>query len=333
MMPIDSNQPRLRIRQVSKHFGSRGFRQLLRRSSREITALAGVDLELAAGEITALLGPNGAGKTTLMAICCDIVRADTGTVVVDGFDTVANGRKARRRIGLVTTDDRSFFWRLSARENLQFFAALQGLDRGEAKRRSEDFLERFGLKAHADRRFATYSTGMKKRLSLARALLHKPSVLLLDEATNGLDVEGTDVLLDLVKHEATREGAAVLWATHRAEELAALCDRVTVLVGGQLRYDGRIDEFLEFQRQRTHYRIEVAGEATGNEALESMARAMGLTVQGTGHRTRLTGDASVSLADVVAQLAAGGFHVRGVEQPPTTLAQLFTDLAPDRETS
>ncbi|MEW6742816.1 MAG: ABC transporter ATP-binding protein [Planctomycetota bacterium] len=277
--PATARRALIEVEHLSKTYRVRTFSDLLRpRNASRIPALSDVSLKLYPGEVTALLGPNGAGKTTLINIVCDLTRSDSGAVRVAGYPVPRESRRAQREIGVVTTNDRSFFWRLSGRHNLEFFAALHGIPRRLARERSRQMLERFGLSSHADRLFRTYSAGMKKRLGLARAFLHDPAVLLMDESTSGLDAAATEDLLQLVDTEVRSAGKCVLWATHRAEEVERLCDRVLVLGGGRLLYDGRVEHFRELGRRRSGFLVEVRLPPTGANALLAHLRQTGATV-------------------------------------------------------
>ena len=203
---------------------------------------SGIDLEVAAGEVHALLGPNGAGKTTLMRILSGLVDPSAGSAHV--LDRRA-GRSPELRalIGMVPPGDRTFYLRLSGLENLVFFARLHGLRRRAARARSLELLEAVGLGDAATRPISTYSHGMQKRLSFARALLSDPELLLVDEATHDLDPVAAQQVRDLTAARAAT-GTAVLWATQRIEELHGFAQRVTVLdrgARGLRRLGGRAD--------------------------------------------------------------------------------------------
>src|SRR5438067_1843247 len=157
-------------------------------------ALRGVDIRLHRGEIHALLGPNGAGKTTLIRVLSGLLEPQEGHVVVAGFDGRRQARALRERIGLMPSGDRTLYLRISGRENLAFFGRLQGLGRRDAYSRADELLERVGLLEDGRRRVRTYSHGMQKRLSFARALLTEPEVLLIDEATHDLDPRAARVV-------------------------------------------------------------------------------------------------------------------------------------------
>jgi len=205
-------------------------------------ALDDVSLTVAPGELHALLGPNGAGKTTLLRIMSGLTTPSSGRVQVLGHDTSAF-REVRREVGLVPAGDRTFYLRISGLENLLFFGRLQGLRRRAAVERAHELLERVGLAAAAGTRVGEYSTGMQKRLSIARALFPGPRVLLVDEATHDLDPSGASEIRDLVG-ELAAGGAAVLWATQRVEEVQGFAQRVTLLQGGRVRFAGSVAELV-----------------------------------------------------------------------------------------
>jgi ABC-2 type transport system ATP-binding protein len=206
----------------------------LRKRFGGVTALDGVDLDVRPGEIVALLGPNGAGKSTLTRIIATTVLPDAGLVRVAGVDVVAQPPAARRCIGLTLGDERSWFWRLSGRHNLEFFAALYGLPRKAAAVRADELLATVGLAEAADRRFDGYSTGMKMRLSLARALLPNPRILLLDEPTRSLDPVAAVEFREHVLALARSRDMAVLYTTHDLHEASAIASRLVVIAHGAL---------------------------------------------------------------------------------------------------
>jgi ABC-2 type transport system ATP-binding protein len=210
----------------------------LHRSFGPVHALAGVDLEVAAGEVHALLGPNGAGKTTLMRILSGLVDPSEGSAYVLDH-RAGRSPELRALIGLVPSGDRTFYLRLSGLENLIFFARLHGLRRRAARARAAELLDAVGLGEASRRPISTYSHGMQKRLSFARALLSDPQLLLVDEATHDLDPVAAQQVRDLTAGYAHR-GAAVLWATQRIEELHGFAERVTVLDRGAVAFTGSV---------------------------------------------------------------------------------------------
>jgi ABC-2 type transport system ATP-binding protein len=234
MLRTSPGYPRegVRIEGLHKRFG-------------KLAALRGLDLVVPWNEIVAVLGPNGAGKSTLLRILGTTVLPDSGHVEVAGHDVVADAGSARRSLGLVLGDERSWYWRLSGRENLEFFAALHGLRRPEARRRVEELLPAVDLVEHADRRFDRYSSGMRARLALARALIHEPPVLCLDEPTATLDPVAAASFRNLVRRQA-EGGRAVLFTTHDLHEAAAVASMVVVLARG--RVAARVDDHPDAAR-------------------------------------------------------------------------------------
>jgi ABC-2 type transport system ATP-binding protein len=208
-------------------------------SDEPVDAVRDVSFGVAPGEIVGLVGPNGAGKTTLLKIIATLLEPSTGTVLVNGFDTVRSAHDARSRLGLVLTDDRATYWRLTGRQNLEFFGVLAGLTRSAARQRADELLAHVGL-ADRDKRVMGYSSGMRSALNLARAVMTEPAVLVLDEPTRSLDPLASAATCDLLREQA-KKGSAVLLSSHRIDEVAALCDRVVVLLAGSVRYVGPPD--------------------------------------------------------------------------------------------
>jgi ABC-2 type transport system ATP-binding protein len=197
-------------------------------------ALQDVNFEIWPGEIIALLGPNGAGKSTLTRILATTLSPSEGTARINGHDISESSAAARNSTGLVLSEERSFFWRLSGKANLEFFSALYGLARPAARQRTLMTLDAVGLLEVADRRVDRYSTGMRARLSIARAMLGQPGVLLLDEPTRSLDPVVAKEVRSVVSDLATQRGVAVLYTTHDLHEAAAIASRTMILVNGKV---------------------------------------------------------------------------------------------------
>jgi ABC-2 type transport system ATP-binding protein len=323
--------PALSVRDVSKWYGERSFLTWLGgRQHASVRALDAVGFDLEPAEVTALLGPNGSGKTTLMNIIADLVRADSGTVSVCGLPVPDRSREAQRHLGLVPANERSFFWRLTGRQNLEFFADLHGLERSESRPKIRRLLETFGLAAAADRRFLTYSAGMKKRLSIARAMLHGPRVLLMDEPTNGLDAQGMDDLVEFVRSDLTRLGCTILWATHRLEEVRRLCDRVIVLGAGRVRFQGTTKEFENRVARDVRYLLECEVPEIARPAVDAITRSAGAAeteYRGDLLKLRLAArDGEDPLTGVLRDLAAAGATIRLVEREAESLQGIFVRL-------
>ncbi len=221
---------------LTKHYAlSRGWRRLSR--ARPARAVQDVNLRIDSGELFGLLGPNGAGKTTLVKMLCTLILPTHGSATVAGF-SLRRASEIRAAVGMMVSDDRSFYWRLSGRENLQFFAALYRLHGTTAHRRVDEVLEQVDMSAHANRRFSDYSTGMKQRIALARCLLHRPRILFLDEPSRSLDPSATQRLHDLLRRLIAEHTMTVFLITHDLSEAEKLCNRVAVMSNGRIRMVG-----------------------------------------------------------------------------------------------
>lgn len=232
------NGGEIRIRGLSKRFPrSTNLWQFLRRPfAREyVTALEGIDLTLEPGRIYGLVGPNGAGKTTLIKVIAGLVLPSTGDVSVGGLDAVREARAIRARVGYVVADERSFFWRLSVRENLRFFATLRSPSVRERRERVDECLRRVRLEREAERPFQALSTGMRQRLAIARGLLSMPRILLLDEPTRSLDPDAAQHVRDLMRELLAEDpGRLMLCSSHDLNEVREVCSHVLLIREGKL---------------------------------------------------------------------------------------------------
>ncbi len=197
-----------------------------------VSALRGVSLEIKQGEIFGLIGNNGAGKTTLTKIIATLVQPTNGFVTVGGFDSVNEDVRVRSLIGLATTEERSFYWRLTCRQNLLFFSRLYGMEDKPAARRIDELFEWLELTKLSGRRFSDLSTGNKQRLAFARALIPNPPILLLDEPTRSLDPIAAAKMRDIIR---SLEGVSILLTSHNLSEIEELCERVAVISKGKIR--------------------------------------------------------------------------------------------------
>ncbi|MGN2244098.1 ATP-binding cassette domain-containing protein [Frateuria sp. GZRR33] len=197
-----------------------------------VKAVDGVSFTARDGEITGLLGPNGAGKTTTLRMLYTLMKPDRGQVLVDGADAATDALTVRRHLG-VLPDARGLYKRLTARENIDYFAHLQGLPDEEVRSRREALIEALDMADIADRRTEGFSQGQRVKTAIARALVHDPRNVILDEPTNGLDVMATRALRQfMLKLKA--EGRCVLFSSHIMQEVAALCDRIVVIAHGRV---------------------------------------------------------------------------------------------------
>jgi len=224
-----------------RHFGIFGFlrkRAKKKGSSgreKDITvALDHVNVNIRSEELFGLLGPNGAGKTTLVKCLSTTLLPDEGTAIVNGFDILKQATLVRSSIGLAIGGERTLYWKLTAKDNLMYFASLYKIPRNHAKERVDELLELMGLSDRADERLEDYSTGMRQKVAIARALLHDPPVLLLDEPTLGLDPTFSRQIRNLIKELCRKEGKTALLTTHSMEEADEMCDRIAIINDGKI---------------------------------------------------------------------------------------------------
>jgi sodium transport system ATP-binding protein len=206
----------------------------------DVKAVRDVSFTARDGEITGLLGPNGAGKTTSLRMLYTLLTPDAGEVLVDGINAHEDPLGARRQLG-VLPDARGLYRRLTARENIQYYADLHGLAPDVAQQRIDQLIHRLGMHSIADRRCEGFSQGERVKTAIARALVHAPKNIVLDEPTNGLDVLATRALRDFLR-DLRAEGHCVLLSTHVMQEVAALCDRIVVIAHGQVVANGTPEE-------------------------------------------------------------------------------------------
>lgn len=212
----------------------------LRKSFGAVKAVNDVSFSAPDGVITGILGPNGAGKTTTLRMLYTLLQPDAGEIRIDGIDPVAQPEQARRAIG-VLPDSHGLYARLTSRENIAYFGRLQELDRETIRRRTDELVRALAMEDIADRRTEGFSHGQRVKVAIARALIHRPANIMLDEPTNGLDVMSTRAMRDFLRG-LRKAGHCVLFSSHIMQEVAALCDRVIVIADGRVVATGTPDE-------------------------------------------------------------------------------------------
>jgi ABC-2 type transport system ATP-binding protein len=238
-----------------------------RRRAKEVEAVRGVSFDVGEGELFGLLGPNGAGKTTTIKMLITLLIPTSGSARVLGYDVVKSAREVRRRIGYVFGGDRGVYERLSALDNLRYFAELYGVPARDQRRRIAELLDLVGLTGREKERVEGYSRGMRQRLHVARGLLHDPPVLFLDEPTIGLDPVGARELRATIAALA-HAGKTVLLTTHYMFEADALCDRIAVIAQGKIVAEGSPTDLKARVADGRVVEIEVYG--TADEAVERL---------------------------------------------------------------
>ncbi|MEQ9823291.1 MAG: ABC transporter ATP-binding protein [Puniceicoccaceae bacterium] len=221
------DSPLLSIQQLCKRYG-------------ELRAVDDVSFEVRAGEIYGLLGPNGAGKTTTISLSCGLLKPDVGSVSVEGVSFWSDPHRARSRMGVVP-QDLALYEELSGRENLEFWGRIAGLSMGDSRSRATELLEALSLADKARQAVKKYSGGMKRRINLGCALMHRPRLILLDEPTVGIDPQARANILEFIK-KLVAEGVGILYTTHYLEEAESLCDRIGIIDHGRILAEGTLDE-------------------------------------------------------------------------------------------
>ena len=248
--------PAIRVSDIRKAFADK------KHGSR--TAVDGVSFDVYPGEIFGLLGPNGAGKTTALRVLATLLKPTSGTATLNGFDIVQQPSEVRGSIGFLS-GDMGLYGRLTPREVLRFFGKLNRLPDNAA--RVEQIIQRFGIAGFADSKIDKFSTGMKQKVAIARAMLCDPPILILDEPTSGLDVPAARAIEDAIL-DARKRGKCIVFSTHVMEEAEYLCDRIAVINDGRIRIIGTMDELREStgkQRLREIF-VDLLGLGEGKKA-------------------------------------------------------------------
>jgi sodium transport system ATP-binding protein len=208
----------------------------------EVKAVNGVSFEARDGEITGLLGPNGAGKTTTLRMLYSLLPPDAGEILIDGLDPTRHAMDIKRTLGVVP-DSRGLYSRLTARENIVYFGELHGMGQQAIRQRIASLVETLDMADFIDRRTEGFSQGQRVKVAIARAVIHEPQTVLMDEPSNGLDVMSTRALREYIR-ELRRAGQSVVLSTHIMQEVAALCDRIVIMARGEIAADGTPGELL-----------------------------------------------------------------------------------------
>lgn len=261
----------------------RKLRQIVRHPlHREtIIALNGVNLQVKEGKLFGILGPNGAGKTTLIKLLSTLILPDEGEAWVNGYNIFHDEGRIKRSIGLVTGEERSFYWRLSGRHNLEFFATLHNMSPFQVQKRIDTVLDTLELEEKADDLFQTYSTGMKQELALARGLINDPQILFIDEPTKSLDPVAAQNIRKLIREKLVRkQGKTVFLTTHNLEEAQQICDRLAIIDRGKILSQGTPSEIRKTVSKEDRYILKVrALAAEGVEEIRRQKKVVHLSYQ------------------------------------------------------
>lgn len=322
---------------ISKTFNQvKSYRELILHPFRkkEITVLKDINIQVSKGELFGLLGPNGAGKTTLIKILSGLILPTKGKAYVNGYNVAKDGKQVRRAVGYVVSEERSFYWRLTGRQNLKFFATLNNLSPSQAKQRINEVIALTGLEHDAEKMFKDYSTGMKQRLAIARGLITDPEILLVDEPTRSLDPSTAQNLRKFIKEKLVGEDKkTVFLATHNLGEAEELCDRIAIINHGKIRACGTLAEIRGLLDTRKRYFIEIKN-VTDNLARKlqnppfASKVAYGQLHPSSNNNTRLeiTIKENVDISEVIEWVVHSGGKVVSCYPHETPLSEIFSEV-------
>ena len=308
-----------------------------RTPSTEVVALDELSFRVEEGQFYSLLGRNGAGKTTAIKVLCTLLLADSGSATVGGKDVEKDATAVRRNIGVSIRGERSVYWRLTGRQNLEYFGRLYDLKGSELKRRAAEVGDVVGLSNRLDDYVERYSMGMKQRLAIACALIHRPRVLMLDEPTIGLDAAGARALRRFIRTELMeREKVTILYTTHYIHEAEEMSDVVGILHKGKIEAEGSPAEVAKQASGEVGAHLEIkggrAGEIEGLSSIPGVSIAA-LTENPSGtHTLRLTADGGeLPMAAVVAYLTEKDWQLVSMEMVQPNLEDAFIALTGGEE--
>ncbi len=302
----------LQVKNVSRRFGDK-------------EAVRGVSFELGRGESFGLLGPNGAGKSTAISIICGLLRPDQGEVIVGGHNVAEEPVKAKRVMGVVPQDI-ALYPTLSARENLAFWGSLYDLSGRELQSRIDEALEIVSLSDRQKDRIHTYSGGMKRRINIAAALLHRPQLLIMDEPTVGIDPQSRNNILETVQRLNQEKSMTVLYTSHYMEEVEYLCQRVAIIDHGQVIARGSLDEVRQLIGTDATIRLKVANPDDTLVAAAADVPGVRQARADEGALVALVSDTAAVLSPLMATVAGQGRKVTGIEVQEPNLEAVFLHL-------
>ena len=287
----------------------------------EVQAVADVSFEVRQGELFGFLGPNGAGKTTTINILTGLARPDAGTIRIAGIDCTRNPKAAQHLVGIVP-DESNLYPELTGFENLGFCAALYGMEKKEREARARELLETFGLAKAADRRFAGYSKGMKRKLTIAAGIIHNPPLLFLDEPTTGIDVASARQIRQLIA-EFNRSGKTIFLTTHYIEEAERLCGRIAFIVDGRVVRSDTVANLIQQVKEKHVVQIVASkSESVLNDKLAAVFPHLGFQVLSDG-LIRVESTAPIHVGPLVRFLEDQGAEVMEARRMRPSLEDVF----------
>jgi ABC-2 type transport system ATP-binding protein len=319
---------------TKKFTSSKGLIDLLNFSKRkEIIAIKDVNLKIKKGELFGILGPNGAGKTTLIKVLCTLILPTAGSASINGYDIIREEIQARSSLGYVTGDERSFYWRLTGRQNLEFFAGLNNIH--NARTKVDEVFDFVELADKADDKFNTYSAGMKQKMAIARGLINDPEILFMDEPTSSLDPIAAQHLRTFIKEKLVEEQKKTIFlSTHNLDEAEHMCDRIAIMDRARIRACGTIKDIEKKIKNNETYILEVnelpehvlkkLGEIEGISGLSMQVHSGIIILEIILSRTE------VVLPEILDIIVNAGCKIRGCTAKKLALNQVFSKIVEKR---
>ncbi len=318
-------QGQVRIENLGKTYHTKQRKGLFKSEAKRVEALIGVSFEIRPGEIFGLLGPNGAGKTTLIKCLTTLLLPTSGAAWINGYQLTKDDNRIRATVGCMLMGERGLYWKLTGRENLEFFGALYHLSPADRRRRADEIIGRLNLGEIADRAVETYSSGQRMKLAFAKALINDAPLLILDEPTSTLDVPSARGLRAVVR-ELNQEGKTVIYTTHIMAEAETLCERVAIIDRGEVLALGTVPELKASLNREAVIRIEGVISARASQAVEQLpgvVRAATAAINGLQQLTVVTNDQETVLPRLIETLTAHHAVMQKIAPEEVTLEDVF----------
>lgn len=315
----------IRTEGLSKTYITRRRQGIFKSTRHPVEALKAINLEVRAGEIFGLLGPNGAGKTTLIKILTTLLLPTSGEAWINGHHIERQPNQVRRSVGCMLMGDRGLYWKLTGRENLEYFGALYHLSAADRVERSSEIIHLLALEEIADRTVETYSSGQKMKLAFGKALINDAPLLILDEPTNTLDVPSASELRAIVR-QLHDQGKTIVYTTHIMQEAETLCDRVAIIDRGELLALGAVPELKTALEQDKVTRFSGVISRGAEEAVKALPEVLQVTrnvENGATTLTVVTSRGSSSLSRLIETLSSHGGILQNVSTQEPTLEDVF----------
>jgi ABC-2 type transport system ATP-binding protein len=320
-----TNQPSVKVENLSKTYHTRQRKGIFKSVKRDVEALIDVSLEVQPGEIFGLLGPNGAGKTTLIKILTTLLLPSSGDGWINGYHIVKEDNKVRASVGCMLMGERGLYWKLTGRENLEYFGALYHLVPAMRRQRAQEIIKLLDLGDIADRTVETYSSGQKMKLAFGKALINDAPLLVLDEPTNTLDVPSASELRATVR-DLNEQGKTIIYTTHIMSEAETLCDRVAIIDHGKLLAIGTVPDLKASlgHEQVVHIKGVIPSAALHTvRSLDGIKQATRTNVNGASQLTVVSENGTIVLPRLIEALTHNGAVIQGITPEEITLEDVF----------